>query len=120
MRNVSTGTIYYYAEDMLGSSRTIVQDGQTSPCYDADFYAFGGERDIVSTCSQNYKFEGKERDTETNNDDFGARYYASRLGRWLSADWSSIPAPVGHDQPSPKQSNWTAITPLLIENLGGS
>ena len=94
MRNVSTGTIYYYAEDMLGSSRTLVQAGQTSVCYDADFYPFGGERDIVTTCSQNYKFEGKERDTETNNDDFGARYYSSRFGRWLSADWSSVPAPV--------------------------
>src|SRR5277367_1699629 len=55
---------------------------------------FGGERDIVAACSQNYKFEGKERDAETNNDDFGARYYSSRFGRWLSADWSSVPAPV--------------------------
>jgi len=94
MRNVSTNTIYYYAEDMLGSSRTIVQAGQTSPCYDADFYPFGGERDVTTTCSQNYKFEGKERDTETLNDDFGARYYSWRFGRWLSADWSSVPAPV--------------------------
>lgn len=94
MRNVSTGTIYYYAEDMLGSSRTIVQAGQTSPCYDADFYPFGGERDIINTCTQNYKFEGKERDTETGNDDFGARYYSSRVGRWLSADWSAVPEPV--------------------------
>jgi len=37
---------------------------------------------------------GKERDTETGNDDFGARYYSNRFGRWLSADWSDIPAPV--------------------------
>jgi RHS repeat-associated protein len=73
---------------MLGSSRTMVQAGQTSVCYDADFYPFGGERDVVDTCTQNYKFEGKIRDTETSNDDFGARYYTSRLGRWLSADWS--------------------------------
>ncbi len=72
----------------------MVQAGQTSVCYDADFYPFGGERDITSTCTQNYKFEGKERDTETGNDDFGARYYTSRLGRWLSADWSAVPAPV--------------------------
>jgi RHS repeat-associated protein len=28
------------------------------------------------------------------NDDFGARYYSNRFGRWLSADWSSVPAPV--------------------------
>ncbi|MFZ0213469.1 MAG: RHS repeat-associated core domain-containing protein, partial [Candidatus Acidiferrales bacterium] len=95
-------------EDMLGSSRTMVQAGQTAVCYDADFYPFGGERDITNTCTQNYKFEGKERDTETGNDDFGARYFAYlpgspyrgpgspfwRLGRWLSADWSAVPAPV--------------------------
>ena len=28
------------------------------------------------------------------NDDFGARYYSWRVGRWLSADWSAVPAPV--------------------------
>jgi RHS repeat-associated protein len=65
-----------------------------SVCYEADFYPFGGERDITSTCTPTYKFEGKERDTETNNDDFGARYYSSQFGRWTSPDWSSMPAPV--------------------------
>jgi hypothetical protein len=33
---------------------------------------------------------GKERDTESGNDYFGARYYASSMGRWLSPDWSAI------------------------------
>jgi len=94
IRNVSSGTIDYYEEDMLGSSRTMVQAGGTSPCFDADFLPFGYEKDVTTTCTQNYKFEGKERDTETSNDDFGARYYTFRLGRWLSADWSSVPAPV--------------------------
>ncbi len=86
MRNVSSGTIYHYEDDMLGSARTMVQAGQTSPCYDGDFYPFGGERIITNTCTQNYKFEGKERDTETGNDDFGARYNSSRLGRFMSPD----------------------------------
>jgi RHS repeat-associated protein len=94
MRNITAGTLCYYTEDMLGSSRTMVQAGQTSVCYDADFTPFGTERDVTDTCSQNYKYEGKERDTETNNVDFGARYYSFRFGRWLSADWSSVPAPV--------------------------
>jgi RHS repeat-associated protein len=94
IRNVSAGTSDYYEEDMLGSSRTLVQAGGTSPCFDADFLPFGYEKDVTTTCSQNYKFEGKERDTETGDDDFGARYYTFRLGRWLSADWSSVPAPV--------------------------
>ena len=63
-------------------------------CYDADFTPFGGEKALTSTCPQNYKFEGKERDTETGNDDFGARYYSSRFGRWLSSDWSAVQVPV--------------------------
>ena len=33
-----------------------------------------------------YRFTGKERDTESGNDYFGARYYASSMGRWLSPD----------------------------------
>ncbi len=80
-------------EDFLGSSRVITTATGTV-CYDADFYPYGGERAYANTCPQNYKFEGKERDTETNIDDFGARYYSSSLGRWLSADWSVIPTPV--------------------------
>ena len=32
------------------------------------------------------RFTGKERDTESGNDYFGARYYASSMGRWLSPD----------------------------------
>ncbi len=93
-RVVSGNSIYYYAEDMLGSSRSLVLAGQTSPCYDADFYPFGGEHDYTNTCPQNYKFTGKERDPETDNDDFDARYYSSTYGRFLSADWSAVPAPV--------------------------
>ena len=40
------------------------------------------------------RFTVKERDPETGNDNFGARSYAWRLGRWLSSDWSSVPTPV--------------------------
>ena len=87
------GNPIYYVEDLLGTSRVITTNTGVV-CYDADFYPFGGERFYTNTCPQNYKFEGKERDTETGNDDFGARYYSNRFGRWLSADWSAVPAPV--------------------------
>jgi len=36
---------------------------------------------------------GKERDTESGNDYFGARYYASSMGRFLSPDWSAQEEP---------------------------
>jgi RHS repeat-associated protein len=83
----------YYVEDLLGTSRVITTSTGVV-CYDADFYPYGGERAYTNTCAQNYKFEGKERDIETGNDDFGARYYSNRFGRWLSADWSSVPVAV--------------------------
>jgi RHS repeat-associated protein len=34
-------------------------------------------------------FTGKERDTESGLDYFGARYYSSNMGRWMSPDWAS-------------------------------
>ncbi|MDT8071085.1 MAG: RHS repeat-associated core domain-containing protein [Terriglobia bacterium] len=37
---------------------------------------------------------GKERDSETGLDYFGARYYGSNMGRWMSPDWSDAPEPV--------------------------
>ena len=89
----ATGSALFYAEDTLGTSRVIVQSTGTL-CYDADFVPFGGEKTLLNTCPQNYKFEGKERDTESGNDDFGARYYSWRFGRWLSSDWSAVPVPV--------------------------
>ncbi|MGH7744541.1 MAG: RHS repeat-associated core domain-containing protein [Candidatus Dormibacteria bacterium] len=89
-----SGTVYYYVQDHLGTSRAMVQAGQTTPCYDADFYPYGGERAYTNTCSQNYKFTGKERDAESGLDDFGARYYSSSMGRFMSSDWSAVPVPV--------------------------
>jgi RHS repeat-associated protein len=38
-----------------------------------------------------YKFTGKERDTESGLDMFGARYYGSSLGRFMTPDWAAKP-----------------------------
>jgi RHS repeat-associated protein len=51
---------------------------------------------LSSTCADRQAsfipshFTGKERDSESGNDYFGARYYASVTGRWLSPDPSGI------------------------------
>jgi RHS repeat-associated protein len=37
---------------------------------------------------------GKERDAESGNDYFGARYYSSSMGRFMSPDWSAKAEPV--------------------------
>jgi hypothetical protein len=66
-RRESSGAVYYYLSDHLGSSRVIANSAGTL-CYDADFYPYGGERVVTDTCPQNYKFTGKERDTEIGKD----------------------------------------------------
>jgi RHS repeat-associated protein len=38
-----------------------------------------------------HKFTGKERDSESGLDDFGARYNSSSLGRFMTPDWSAKP-----------------------------
>ena len=93
-RRDSSGNVYYYLADQIGSSRKILQEGQTTACYDADFEPFGGEHAYLNTCPQNYKFSGKERDTESNLDNFGARYYSSGAGRFMTPDWDLKPVAV--------------------------
>ena len=90
---ISGTRVRLYASDSLGSARVITDD-TGAVYYDADFTPFGGERAYKFSYPTIFKFEGKIRDYETGNDDFGARYYSNRFGRWLSADWSNVPTPV--------------------------
>ena len=55
---------------------------------------FGDGLAVSGTPESNLHFTGKPRDTESNLDYFGARYYSSRWGRFLTPDWSSDPEPV--------------------------
>jgi RHS repeat-associated protein len=89
----SSNNVFYYFADQLGTAREIIQAGSTSPCYDADFYPFGGERIAkdsqghpIDSCDSHYKFTGKERDSESGLDNFGARYDSSQYGRFMSPD----------------------------------
>ena len=43
---------------------------------------------------RNYKFTGKERDAESGLDNFGARFDASSLGRFMTPDWAAKPTAV--------------------------
>ena len=49
-------------------------------------------------------FTSKERDSESGNDYFGARYYANSMGRFLSPDWSAKVEPVPYATMSDPQS----------------
>jgi RHS repeat-associated protein len=53
-----------------------------------------------------YKFTGKERDSESGLDNFGARYNSSALGRFMTPDWSASPEPVPYAKlPDPQSLN---------------
>ena len=43
------------------------------------------------------RFTGKERDTESGNDYFGARYYASAIGRMMRLDQMNVSATRHYD-----------------------
>lgn len=81
----ASGSINYYVEDHLGSSR-VMTSSAGAVCYDADFLPYGQEVDYTSTCGSNYKFTGKERDSESGLDNFGKRYFGSSLGRFQTPD----------------------------------
>ena len=58
----------------------------------------------TAACYPRSCFTGKERDTESGNDYFGARYYSSSMGRWMSPDWSAKEEPVPYAKLDDPQS----------------
>jgi RHS repeat-associated protein len=84
----STTTVYYHG-DHLGSSRFMSSYNGT-PMWEATYLPYGQEWNGPSGAGpvspNHYKFTGKERDPESGLDYFGARYYASAQGRFLSPD----------------------------------
>jgi RHS repeat-associated protein len=67
------------------------------------FLPYGEEYNPQIT-TNNYKFTGKERDSETGLDYFGARYYGNGLGRFLTPDWAAKAAAVPYGEFSDPQS----------------
>jgi len=86
-------TTYFHNADWLGTERVrtdvngdIYETCQGLPYGDGQV-CVGGEITPMH-------LTGKHRDTETNLDDFPARYYSSTQGRWLSPDWDTKPVAV--------------------------
>jgi len=70
-----------------------------------------------------HHFTQKERDTETGNDYFLARYYSSALGRFTTPDWSAKVVPVPYAQMDDPQSlnlyAYVRNNPLSRRDLDG-
>ena len=100
-RRDADNTVKYYFADDLGSASVITNDhgAMTPPLAESDYYPYGGEIPITSGDPNHYKFTGKERDSESGLDNFGARYDASSLGRFMSPD------PLGGHNEDPQTLN---------------
>jgi RHS repeat-associated protein len=123
----SGGTIavHYYFSDHLGS-HGVVENATASACeQDVDYYPYGGEEnDYCSTqVAQHYKFTGKERDSESGLDMFGARYYGSSLGRFMTPDWAAKPITVPYANFGNPQSlnlySYVENNPLTLVDTDG-
>jgi len=105
-RDVGTGNVHYYFSDHLGSASVIADGSNGNVQEQMDFYPYGGIAYTSGADSNHYKFTGKERDGESNLDNFGARYYASTMGRFMIPDWSSRPTAVPYAElPNPQSLN---------------
>jgi RHS repeat-associated protein len=67
-----------------------------------DYTPFG--QAFSGSTNDPYMFTGKERDAESGSDYFGARYYASNMGRFMSPDWADKPEAVPYSSLSDPQS----------------
>jgi len=88
---------YWLVADHLGTPRMVVnKSGTLAGVKRHDYLPFGEELGLISGRTEvmgysaidnvRQKFTQKERDNETGLDYFGARYFASMLGRFTSTD----------------------------------
>jgi len=94
--------INFHLTDWLGSRRVTTDfEGTTSAtCLSLPY----GNGETCTPTPTEHLFTGKERDTESGNDYFGARYYASSMGRFMSPDWSAKVEPVPYAKLDDPQS----------------
>jgi RHS repeat-associated protein len=78
--------LHYHLSDWLGSRR-VQTDGAGAVEDACTSLPFGDSLNCIGpTFTTEHHFTGKERDQESGNDYFGARYYASTMGHFLSPD----------------------------------
>ena len=80
--------LHFYLNDPLGTRRAqtdyagVLEQTCSSLPYGDALSCSGGSLNAPTE----HHFTGKERDQESGNDYFGARYYTSTMGRWMSPD----------------------------------
>jgi RHS repeat-associated protein len=91
--DVANNSVHYYLSDHLNSTSMVISSAGVTED-ESDYSAFGTEYPVTSSGANHYKFSGKERDSESQLDYFGARYYSNAFGRFLTPDWAATPESV--------------------------
>jgi len=111
--------LHFYADDWLGTRRgqTDYAGNFEQRCVNMPFGDAASCTDAMNAPTEHF-FTSKERDQESQNDYFGARYYGSSIGRFLSPDWSAKQEPVPYARlDNPQSLNLYAY--LRNNPLGG-
>jgi len=90
-RQLYTNEVGFYMTDHLGNVRYL---GGSANGYSIDYYPFGGIIVNSDIGDDRYQFTGKERDSESGLDNFGARYDSSSLGRFMTPDSTAYVKPI--------------------------
>jgi RHS repeat-associated protein len=104
-------SVYYYFGNQIGST-SVIADSSGNLQDDSDYYAWGGQVQFSENVTNHYWFSGKERDTESGIDYFGARYYGNSMGRFLTPDPTGLSA-VNRNSPQ----SWNLYTYALNNPL---
>ena len=94
--------LHFYLDDPLGTRR-VQTDYAGVVEKDCASLPYGDGESCAPTPTE-HLFTGKERDAESGNDYFEARYYSSAVGRFMSPDWSAQEEPVPYAQLDDPQS----------------
>ncbi len=92
LATATTGGMFFAATDTLGTVRARLNASGAIVESDTS-WPYGEFRNYANAISRIH-FTGKLDDTESGLDSFGARYYASSLGRFMNPDWSASPEAV--------------------------
>jgi len=114
-------TTYFVHHDHLGSTRLVsiypAPSNPTSPSQwlseNLDYLPYG-ELNSTDSGVDTHKFTGKERDSESGLDNFGARYNSSNLGRFMSPDPWNAGAVLGSPQ------SWNAYSYVVNSPLNAT
>jgi len=121
--------LHFHITDPLGTRRVQVSGNSATagiPELDYQSLPFGDMPQTVpdpnalsaANDATPLHFTGKARDTESGNDYFGARYYASAMGRWMSPDPSNLGVDIYLPQ-TWNRYNYAVNNPLSVADSNG-